>query len=68
MSPSVLLALISAIIPVANNLITWIEKATSAVKQSAELSPADLDALAQIESSKSWNIDPDPAPPVPPIP
>ena len=68
MSVAAILALLSALTPVANNLIAWIESATTAVKQSGELSPADLDALAQIENSQSWTIDPDPVPPVPPTP
>ncbi len=66
MSAALILELIGALTPVANNLITWIEKATTAVQQSGELSAADLDKLAQIEQSQSWTIDPDPVPPTAP--
>lgn len=65
MSAALILELIGALTPVANNLISWIEKATTSLKQSAELSDADLANLAQIEAGQNWTIDPDPAPPTP---
>lgn len=66
MSPQVIISLITALAPVATNLIEWITKAQTTLKQSAELTPeqeAELDALvASLPALPAFQVDPDPAP------
>jgi hypothetical protein len=66
MSPQIVIELITALAPVATNLIDWITKAQTTLKQSAEMTPeqeATLDALiASLPTSKPFQVDPDPAP------
>jgi hypothetical protein len=68
MPVALLIPLIGAAIPFANNLISWIAQATAAAKQASDLSEADLQALQTHISSATWNIDPDPVVPPGPVP
>lgn len=67
MSPQIIIELITALAPVATNLIEWITKAQATLKQSAELTPeqdAQLDALiASLPSLPAFQVEPDPAAP-----
>ena len=67
MSPAVIIQLITALAPVATNLIEWITKAQQTLKQSAELTPeqdAQLDALiASLPTLPGFKVEPDPTDP-----
>jgi len=67
MNPQIIIELITALAPVATNLIEWISKAQETLKQSGELTPtqeAQLDALiASLPTLPAFQIDPDPVDP-----
>lgn len=62
MTPETIIALISSLAPLVNNIIGWITKAQTTLKQSAELTPEQEkaldDAIASIDQPAWWKIDP----------
>lgn len=51
MTPEAIIALISTLIPIANNMADWISKASQTLKQDAELTPKQ-DAALDAEIAK----------------
>ena len=61
MNEAAIIALITGLAPLANNIITWISQAQATLKQSAELTPEQekaLDAaIASIDIPAAWKVD-----------
>lgn len=62
MTPETIIALIAGLAPLVNNILTWIGKAQTTLKQNTELTPDQekaLDAaIAAIDTPVWWKIDP----------
>jgi hypothetical protein len=63
MSPTIIIGLIGALVPLVNNVLSWIDKAQTTLKQSTELTPEqekELDGyIDQIDAPSWWKIDSD---------